>query len=109
MSKRLYVGNIPYTSTESDLKELFGRYAAVNAVSVILDHATGRSRGFAFVEMVDEASALKALEALHGYEYDGRVLRVNQAFERKKAEVRERPKRHERARSSHASSSPYHR
>lgn len=91
------------------MKELFGRYAAVNAVSVILDHATGRSRGFAFVEMVDEASAIKALEALHGYEYAGRVLRVNQAFERKKVEAKPQHSRREHSRSPHSASHLQHR
>jgi RNA recognition motif-containing protein len=76
-SKNLYVGNLPFTTTEADLEQLFGQYGTVTKAQVISDRETGRSRGFGFVEMSDGADA--AVAAMNGYEYQGRRLTVNEA------------------------------
>jgi len=83
VSKRLYVGNLPFTSTEGDLKELFGRYGSVENVAVITDRETGRARGFAFVEMAEASAADDAIRALDGTDFGGRNIRVNEAQERR--------------------------
>jgi RNA recognition motif-containing protein len=82
MNRKLYVGNLPFSSTEEDLRELFERYGPIQSVQIITDRETGRSRGFAFVEMQDAASASKAIEALDGRDFGGRNLRVNEANDR---------------------------
>ncbi len=82
MGKKLYVGNIPFTTTESDLRELFEEHGSIESVNVITDRETGRSRGFAFVELEDASSAEKAMRALDGRDMGGRTLRVNEANER---------------------------
>jgi len=82
MAKRIYVGNLPYSTTEDELREVFGEHGNVNSVDILLDRNTGRSRGFGFVEM-DDADADKAIDALNGKEMDGRPLRVNVARERR--------------------------
>ncbi len=82
MGKKLYVGNLPYTTTESELREMFEAHGSIESVNVIMDRETGRSRGFAFVEMADDGSAQKAMEALDGADMGGRNLRVNEAHER---------------------------
>lgn len=79
MATKLYIGNLSYDTNEDALKELFSQAGAVTSASVILDKMTGRSRGFGFVEMADDASAVKAVEMLNGYELDGRKLVVNEA------------------------------
>jgi RNA recognition motif-containing protein len=79
MGRRLYVGNLPYKTTDEDLMSLFSRAGAVDNVRVMRDQATGRARGFAFVEMVNDEDAQKAIEEFHQYEYDGRALVVNEA------------------------------
>ena len=79
--KKLYVGNLPFNTTEAELKELFARHGAVESVKVITDRETGRSRGFAFVEM-DANAAAEAIRALDGTDLGGRSLRVNEAQER---------------------------
>ncbi len=79
MSKKIYVGNLPFSSTESDLRSLFARHGDVTSVNVIMDRETGRARGFAFVEMAQEDSAREAIRALDGTDLDGRSLRVNEA------------------------------
>ena len=76
-SKNLYVGNLPFTTTSADLEQLFGQYGTVTKAQVISDRETGRSRGFAFVEMADGAEA--AVEAMNGAEFQGRRLTVNEA------------------------------
>ena len=76
-SKNLYVGNLPFTTTEQELTDLFGQYGTVTKAQVISDRETGRSRGFGFVEMADGADA--AVAAMNGYEYQGRRLTVNEA------------------------------
>ena len=82
LSKKLYVGNLSWSTTEAELKDLFEQHGTVTSVSVITDRETGRSRGFAFVEM-DPADADTAMQALDGQELGGRSLRVNEANERR--------------------------
>ena len=82
MAKRIYVGNLPCSTTEDELREIFGEHGNVNSVDILLDRNTGRSRGFGFVEM-DDGDADKAIDALNGKEMDGRPLRVNVARERR--------------------------
>jgi RNA recognition motif-containing protein len=79
MAKNIYVGNMNYDTTEGTLRELFAEYGEVTSVSVITDRYTGRPRGFAFVEMADEAAANAAIAALDGRDVDGRTLKVNEA------------------------------
>jgi RNA recognition motif-containing protein len=76
-SKNLYVGNLPFTTTEQDLSQLFGQYGTVTKAQVIMDRETGRSRGFGFVEM--SSGADEAVNALNNAEYQGRRLTVNEA------------------------------
>jgi RNA recognition motif-containing protein len=81
LAKRIYVGNLPYTSTEDELRELFSRHGTVESVNLIIDRDTGRSRGFAFVEM-DPSGADAAISALNGQDLGGRSLRIDEARER---------------------------
>ena len=76
---KLYVGNLPYNTSEEDLKELFGAHGTVTSVSLINDRETGRSRGFGFVEMSNQAEGQDAIAQLDGKEVDGRELKVNAA------------------------------
>ena len=75
---KLYVGNLPWSVTDSDLEELFAQYGAVQSAQVVTDRESGRSRGFGFVEMTTEGGA-QAIEELNGHEIDSRALRVNEA------------------------------
>jgi RNA recognition motif-containing protein len=80
---KLYVGNLNYNTTEASLREAFGSNGReVASVSIIMDRETGRSRGFAFVEMATAEGAQQALQELDGHEVDGRMLRINEARER---------------------------
>lgn len=79
MAKKLYVGNLSYGTTEANLSDLFGKIGTVAAVTLITDRMTGRSKGFAFVEMADEAAAQEAIKQLDGKELDGRALKVAEA------------------------------
>ena len=79
MARKLYVGNLPYETTDQDLQALFGGVGDVESVNVIRDMATGRARGFAFVEMVTDEDAQKAIEALNDHSMGGRNLTVNEA------------------------------
>jgi RNA recognition motif-containing protein len=79
MGRKLYVGNLPYSTNEDELRELFSRAGGVDTVSVIRDNATGRARGFAFVEMVSDADAQKAVTDLNGTQLGGRTLAINEA------------------------------
>ena len=79
MGKKLYVGNLTYAVTHSDLEEWFSQYGTVQSAQVITDRDTGRSKGFAFVEMDTEAEALAAIQGLNDHEFDGRRLTVNEA------------------------------
>jgi len=79
MGRRLYVGNLPYSTTEDQLTELFSRAGKVDNVRVMRDMATGRARGFAFVEMATDDEAQKAISELHEHQLEGRALVVNEA------------------------------
>ena len=77
--KNLYVGNLPHSTTEAELRSIFEAHGAVEKVSLVTDRDTGRSRGFAFVEMSDAGEADKAVAALNGTELGGRALTINEA------------------------------
>lgn len=77
--KNLYVGNLPHSTSESELRSLFEAHGQVDKVSMVADRETGRSRGFAFVEMTDAGEAEKAIAALNGSELGGRTLKINEA------------------------------
>ncbi len=79
MEKRLYVGNLPYTTTEEELRTLFGQAGQVTSIAIITDRETGRSKGFGFVEMATPAEAQKALSMFNGYSLGRRQLTVNEA------------------------------
>jgi len=88
MAKKLYVGGLPYSTTEDALKEYFSQAGAVESANIITDRMTGRSKGFGFVEMSSDDDAQKAIDMFHGKEYEGRTLTVNEA-----RPLEERPKR----------------
>jgi RNA recognition motif-containing protein len=77
--KNLFVGNMSFSTTESDLRALFEPFGEITRVNVVTDRDTGRARGFAFVEMTNDEEAAKAIAALNGKEVDGRALNVNEA------------------------------
>jgi len=76
---RIFVGNIPYTTTGDDLSELFGEFGEVNDARVITDRGTGRSKGFGFVDMPNDSDANEAMKSLNGSDFSGRPLTVNEA------------------------------
>jgi RNA recognition motif-containing protein len=82
MSKKLYVGNLPFSATEDELRKMFQRHGSVDSVSLIIDRETGRPRGFGFVEMTEASAATDAIRALDGSQLGGRALRVNEAQDR---------------------------
>jgi RNA recognition motif-containing protein len=77
MSKKIYVGNLPFDSTEDEIRSLFAEYGSVTSVALITDRQTGAPRGFGFVEMDDGAD--KAIQALNNHDLNGRSLKVNEA------------------------------
>src|SRR5579862_3910598 len=79
MGKKLYVGNLTYTVTDSDLTAMFGPHGTVQSAQVVMDRETGRSKGFGFVEMGNDQEAQAAIQALNGKEMSGRSLTVNEA------------------------------
>jgi len=79
--KTIYVGNLPFSSTEEDIRSLFESHGEVRSVKLITDRDSGRPRGFCFVEM-EAAAAQAAIAALNGYELEGRALRINEARQR---------------------------
>ena len=85
MSKTLYLGKIPYTATEDEISGIFSAHGEVKEVRIITDRETGRSRGFAFVE-IEGNDVTAVIEALDGADYGGRTLRVNEAQERRSRE-----------------------
>lgn len=87
MSKKIYIGNLPFSATEDEIRELFSKHGTVESINLVNDRETGRPRGFGFVEMDDEG-ATAAISALDGTELGGRNLRVNEARPRE-----ERPRR----------------
>jgi RNA recognition motif-containing protein len=92
MATKLYVGSLSYSTTDDSLRSCFEQAGAVASANVIIDRMSGRSRGFGFVEMADDAGAQKAIETLNGYELDGRKIMVNEA-----RPMTERPPRRERS------------
>ncbi len=82
MTKKMYVGNLAFQSTEDDIQNLFSQYGTIESINLITDRETGRSRGFAFVEMENEA-AQKAMQGLDGTDLDGRNLKINEARPRR--------------------------
>ena len=87
MARKIYVGNLPFAISETEVSELFGRYGEVYSIRLITDRETGRPRGFGFVEM-ESSDANAAIEALNGTDFGGRSLRVNEAKDQE-----ERPRR----------------
>jgi RNA recognition motif-containing protein len=79
MAKKLYVGGIPYSTSQDGLKAHFEQAGAVESATIIMDKMTGRSKGFGFVEMANDADAAKAIEMFHGKDFEGRTLTVNEA------------------------------
>ncbi len=75
----IYVGNLPWSVKDQDLQEIFSQHGDVTSARVMTDRDSGRSRGFGFVEMADDAAAQAAIDALNSSEVDGRALRVNEA------------------------------
>ena len=92
MSKKLYVGNLPFSTNEDEIRDLFAAYGDVESVNLIIDRETGRLRGFGFVEM-NEEGASAAMEALNGKDFGGRDLRVNEAQERQSRPAGDHPRR----------------
>lgn len=82
---KIYVGNLAFQTTETELNELFSQYGDVKDVAVILDRETGRSRGFGFVEMTDDNAGRQAMTALDGQDFGGRNLRVNESQPRERS------------------------
>ncbi|MCC6728497.1 MAG: RNA-binding protein [Chthonomonadales bacterium] len=85
MAKRLYVGNIPYSVTDEQLSDMFTPYGAINEVYVVTDRFSGQAKGFAFVELADDAQADEAIRALNGTSMSGRTLVVSEARQRDSA------------------------
>ena len=83
MAKKIYVGNMSYSTTEDQLKDLFAQYGTVVSANIVTDRYTDQSKGFGFVEMEDESAAEAAISALNSYEFQGRQLRVDVARERR--------------------------
>ncbi len=83
MSKKIYVGNLPFSSSEEDLKDVFGRHGTVESVNMITDRETGRPRGFAFIEMEEASAADDAIRALDGSDLGGRNINENVAQDRR--------------------------
>jgi RNA recognition motif-containing protein len=90
MGKKLFVGNLGHDVTDGMLAEWFGEYGSVRSAQVIVDRDTGRSKGFGFVEMENDAAAQAAVAAYHGAEFEGRTLTVNEARPRREGGGRDR-------------------
>ena len=88
----IFVGNLAYTATDHDLRQLFEQYGAVDQVKIITDRDTGRARGFGFVEMPDSRAAQSAIQGLQGKELGGRTLNVNEAKPREPRREPSRPR-----------------
>ena len=91
MAKKLYVGGLPYETTQEELKDAFAQVGAVTSATIIVDKLSGRSRGFGFVEMSSDEEAMKAIESMNGKDFGGRKLTVNEA-----KPMEERPRRDNR-------------
>ena len=88
MSKKIYVGNLNYATTEDQLSQAFAQYGSVVSAKIITDRYTDRSKGFGFIEMEEDDAAEAAISALNGQQLDGRELRVSEANDRKPRENR---------------------
>ena len=86
MGKKIYVGNLPFTTTNESLSELFSPFGTVDSSKIVTDRDTGRSKGFGFIEMSDSAAADAAIEKLNGSDFGGRSLTVNEARPMEKRE-----------------------
>ena len=84
MMFKIYVGNLSFDATESEVEQLFGQHGEVQSVAIVTDRDTGRSRGFGFVEMTDDAQGQAAIDAIDGSELGGRSLKVNKARPRER-------------------------
>lgn len=82
MGKKLYVGNLPYSTTEESLSDVFSQVGTAESVRIITDRATGRSKGFGFVEMSNDNEAMDAIEKLDGSDFEGRNIKVSEAKEK---------------------------
>jgi RNA recognition motif-containing protein len=83
LGKKLYIGNLPFSTTEDELRSAFSAHGGVSSVSVIMDRETGRPRGFAFVEMDEASAAQAAIRALDGTDFGGRNIKVSEAQDRR--------------------------
>jgi RNA recognition motif-containing protein len=92
----IYVGNLPYSVNDQSLRSLFEQFGVVSSVKIIIDQISGKSKGFAFVDMGDESEALAAIEALNGKEFEGRTIVVNKAKPRAQLENKTHFKRRSR-------------
>src|SRR3954469_5100837 len=92
MAKKLYVGGLPYATTDTELREAFSQVGAVESAVIIMDKMSGRSKGFGFVEMASDEDAQKAIEQWNGKDFGGRTLTVNEA-----RPMEERPRRDARS------------
>ena len=90
--KTIYVGNLPFSASEDDIRNIFAEYGEVQSVKLITDRETGRPRGFGFVDM-EEGPGKQAVESLQDYSLDGRTLQINEARERKPGRPNDRPRR----------------
>ncbi|MBP7102207.1 MAG: RNA-binding protein [Bacteroidales bacterium] len=95
----IFIGSLPYSVKETNLKEIFEKYGEVSSATVITDKFSGRSKGFGFVEMDDDAAAQKAIDELNGSEMEGRTIVVNKANERTEGPRRRDDRRDDRRRS----------
>lgn len=82
MAKKLYIGNLSYTTDEASVRKMFEVHGEVVSINLISDRYTGQSKGFGFVEMATDEAAKAAIAALNGQEIDGRTIRVNEAFDK---------------------------
>ncbi len=88
MGRKIYVGNLSYSTREEGLREIFAAYGQVDSVKVIIDRDTGKSKGFGFVEMGSDSEAQAAIDGTNGRELDGRQLRVNEAMDKPRRDDR---------------------
>ncbi len=93
MSTRIYVGNLPYSATNEQIAQLFAEYGEISEATVVMDRDSGRSKGFAFVQMTDDAAARAAIAALNGSTLDDRTIRVSEAQARVDRSDGSRPRR----------------
>jgi RNA recognition motif-containing protein len=86
MAKKLYIGNLSYSTDEANVRKMFEAHGEVVSINLITDKYTGQSKGFGFVEMATDEAAKAAMNALNGQQIDGRAIRVNEAFDKPRRE-----------------------